>query len=218
MIAIGVRRSDLPPALARFAPALPRLRLVVMLDGQLAPGWISQDEFRAEAARPLRRSLRATGPARPTMPSTPTLRGRAPGQGGQAAALRRHRERVQHRQARMGLGPGDRVPLAPPLFWPTRLQRLPRDPVARRRAGGCSRGLIRRSSGPGRTPPLHGGYILPSITGAVLRHPDFRPERDGRAHRADDRERKRFASPPNTSGRRRSATSTARPRPTGTAL
>jgi fatty-acyl-CoA synthase len=79
---------------------------------------------------------------------------------------------------RMGLTPDDRVLLAPPLFWaygatnalPATLSHGATLVLQGRFEAGEWLGLIERHR-------CTAVYTLPSITGAALRHPDFRPER-----------------------------------------
>ena len=79
---------------------------------------------------------------------------------------------------RMGLGPEDRVLLAPPLFWaygacnalPATLSHGAALVLQERFAAGEWIGLVERHR-------CTAAYTLPSITGAVLRHPEFAPER-----------------------------------------
>src|SRR4029077_15019202 len=79
---------------------------------------------------------------------------------------------------RMGLGPDDRVLLAPPLFWsygaanalPATLTHGATLVLQGRFEAGEWIGLIERHR-------CTAVYTLPSMTGAVLRHAEFRPER-----------------------------------------
>ena len=79
---------------------------------------------------------------------------------------------------RMGLGPEDRVLLAPPLFWaygacnalPATLSHGAALVLQERFEAGEWIGLVERHR-------CTAAYTLPSITGAVLRHPEFAPER-----------------------------------------
>ncbi len=169
--------QDFAATLAELAPRCPRLRLIVMLGGALRPGWIGYDALRAASA-PL-----------------PPL---APGAGASAAddalilytsgsSARPKAVRLQHFATiengfnigeRMGLSPDDRVLLAPPLFWaygacnalPATLSHGAALVLQPRFEPGEWIGLVERHR-------CTSVYTLPSITGAVLRHPEFRPER-----------------------------------------
>jgi fatty-acyl-CoA synthase len=163
-----------------FAAALERLAqlpLVVLIDGDLRPGWIGYDAFRASA-----------GPL-PLLPA-----GEGAGVGDDALVLytsgssaRPKAVRLQHFAViengfnigqRMGLSPDDRVLLAPPLFWaygacnalPATLSHGATLVLQPRYDPGEWIGLVERHR-------CTAVYTLPSITGAVLRHPDFRRER-----------------------------------------
>jgi fatty-acyl-CoA synthase len=164
-------------ALEKLAPNAPRLRLVVMIDGEPRPGWPRYESFR-ESAGPLA-SL-------------------APGEGASAAddalilytsgsSARPKAVRLQHFAViengfaigeRMGLGPDDRVLLAPPLFWaygacnalPATLTHGAALVLQPRFDPGEWIGLAEQHT-------VTAIYTLPSITGAVLRHPEFCRER-----------------------------------------
>ena len=151
--------------------------LIVLIDGDLRPGWVDWDEFRA-SADPL-----------PALP---------PGEGASAgddalilytsgSSARPKAVRLQHFAViengfnigeRMGLSPDDRVLLAPPLFWaygacnalPATLSHGATLVLQPRFDPGEWIGLVERHR-------CTAAYTLPSITGAVLRHPDFRRER-----------------------------------------
>lgn len=169
--------QDFAAALDELAPQAARLRLVVMIGGQIRPGWIAYDDFRA-AAEPL-------GPL-------------APGEGASAAddALILYTSGSSARPKavrltqfaviengfnigeRMALSPDDRVLLAPPLFWaygacnalPATLSHGATLVLQGRFEAGEWIGLVERHR-------CTAAYTLPSITGAVLRHPEFRRER-----------------------------------------
>src|SRR4051794_40384861 len=169
--------QDFSPAIAEIVPDCPELRLVVMLGEDIRPGWIAYDEFRAAVA-PL-----------------PPL---APGDGASAAddalilytsgsSARPKAVRLAHYAViengfnigeRMRLGPEDRVLLAPPLFWaygacnalPATLSHGAALVLQPRFDPGDWIGLVERHC-------ITAVYTLPSITGAVLRHPEFAPGR-----------------------------------------
>ena len=148
-----------------------------MLGDAIRPDWIVYDEFRAAAA-----------------PLAPL----SPGDGASAAddalilytsgsSARPKAVRLQHYAIiengfnigeRMGLDPEDRVLLAPPLFWaygacnafPATLSHGAALVLQGRFEAGEWIGLVERHR-------CTAAYTLPSITGAVLRHPEFAPQR-----------------------------------------
>jgi fatty-acyl-CoA synthase len=172
--------QDFAGPLADLAPDHPRLRLIVMLGDDVRPGWIAYDDLRASA--------------KPLAPLAPL----APGEGASAAddalilytsgsSARPKAVRLQHYAIiengfnigeRMGLAPDDRVLLAPPLFWaygacnalPATLSHGAALVLQGRFDAGEWIGLVERHR-------CTAAYTLPSITGAVLRHPEFRRER-----------------------------------------
>jgi fatty-acyl-CoA synthase len=174
----GFAGQDFAATLARLLPeGAPRLRLVVMLGGAPHAGWTSWEDFRAGA---------------------PPLAPLPPGAGAGAAddalilytsgsSARPKAVRLQHFALiengfdigeRMALSPPDRVLLAPPLFWaygaanalPATFTHGAALVLQSRFEPGEWIGLVERH----RVTAI---YTLPSITGAVLRHPDFRRDR-----------------------------------------
>ena len=164
--------QDFSEPIAGITPDCPNLRLVVMLGGDIRPGWIAYDEFCAAA--PL-------GPL-------------PPGEGASAiddalilytsgSSARPKAVRLTHYAViengynigeRMGLTPEDRVLLAPPLFWaygacnalPATLSHGAALVLQPRFDPGEWIGAVERHR-------VTAVYTLPSITGAVLRHPEF---------------------------------------------
>jgi fatty-acyl-CoA synthase len=153
--------------------AFPRLRQIVMLGGKLQPGWIAYDEFRAGDT---------PGPAEQARPEDDALILYTSGSSARPKAVRlRHNGVIENGRnigERMGLGPDDRVLLAPPLFWsygaanalPATLTHGATLVLQGRFEAGEWIGLIERHR-------CTAVYTLPSMTGAVLRHAEFRPER-----------------------------------------
>jgi fatty-acyl-CoA synthase len=151
-----------------------RLRLIVMLGGELQPGWIGYDAFRAnEAALP---------PDGNATPQDDALILYTSGSNARPKAVRlQHGAIIENGFAigeRMRLGADDRVLLAPPLFWSYgAVNALPATAthgaalvLQSRFEPGELLDLIERHR-------VTAVYTLPSMTGAALRHPDFRPER-----------------------------------------
>jgi len=153
----------------------PRLRQIIMLGGDLQPGWIAYDQFRAGDAPASAEKARPEDDALILYTSGSSARPKA--------------VRLQHYGIiengfnigeRMGLGPDDRVLLAPPLFWsygaanalPATLTHGATLVLQGRFEPGEWIGLIERRR-------CTAVYTLPSMTGAVLRHAEFRPGRGG---------------------------------------
>jgi fatty-acyl-CoA synthase len=154
----------------------PRLRQIVMVGSSaLQPGWIAYGQFRAGDAPASVEKARPEDDALILYTSGSSARPKA--------------VRLQHYGItengfnigeRMGLGPDDRVLLAPPLFWsygaanalPATLTHGATLVLQGRFEAGEWIGLIERHR-------CTAVYTLPSMTGAVLRHAEFRPERVG---------------------------------------
>ncbi len=155
----------------------PKLRLIVLIGGHPQPGWIGYDRFRAEAA-----PLAALAPGIGAGAADDALILYTSGSSARPKAVR-----LQHFAViengfnigeRMGLTPDDRVLLAPPLFWaygacnalPATLSHGAALVLQPRFDAGEWLDLAERHR-------CTAAYTLPSITGAVLRHPSFRKER-----------------------------------------
>ena len=163
--------------LAALAPVSPRLRRIVMLGGELQPGWVGYDDFRANFE-----PLGELPSGEPASPADDALILYTSGSSARPKAVRlQHYAVIENGFAigeRMGLTPDDRVLLAPPLFWaygatnalPATLSHGATLVLQGRFDAGEWLGLIERHR-------CTAVYSLPSITGAALRHPDFRPER-----------------------------------------
>jgi fatty-acyl-CoA synthase len=155
----------------------PRLRLIVMLGGNIQPGWIIYDEFRGSAE-----PLGALAPGDGASAADDALILYTSGSSARPKAVRlQHYAIIENGFAigeRMGLTREDRVLLAPPLFWaygatnalPATLSHGAALVLEGRFDAGEWIGLVERHR-------CTAVYILPSITGAVLQHPDFRSER-----------------------------------------
>ncbi|MGC2415155.1 MAG: class I adenylate-forming enzyme family protein [Stellaceae bacterium] len=165
--------QDFAAALARLAPKSPHLRLIVMLGGEIRAGWISYAEFRATTAPLPSGAANATDDALILYTSGSSARPKA--------VRLQHYAIIENGFAigeRMRLSPDDRVLLAPPLFWaygacnalPATLSHGATLVLEGRFDAGDWIGLVERHR-------CTVAYTLPSITGAVLRHPEFRPER-----------------------------------------
>ena len=163
--------------IAALAPHSPRLRRIVMLGGDLKPGWIDYDDFSARfeplGELPSGERASATDDALILYTSGSSARPKA--------VRLQHYAVIENGFAigeRMGLTPDDRVLLAPPLFWaygatnalPATLSHGATLVLQGRFEAGEWLGLIERHR-------CTAVYTLPSITGAALRHPDFCLER-----------------------------------------
>jgi fatty-acyl-CoA synthase len=151
----------------------PRLRHIVVLGGNLQPGWTGYLDFGAGFEPDAGDTARPEDDALILYTSGSSARPKA--------------VRLQHYGViengfnigeRMRLGPDDRVLLAPPLFWsygaanalPATLTHGATLVLQGRFEPGEWIGLIERHR-------CTAAYTLPSMTGAVLRHAEFRPER-----------------------------------------
>jgi fatty-acyl-CoA synthase len=173
----GFGGQDFTAALAEIAPNCPGLRLIAMLGGEKRSGSIAYEEFVAEADP---RTLLAPGEGASASDDCVVLY--TSGSSARPKAVRlRHGALIENGFAigeRMRLGPDDRVLLAPPLFWsygaanalPATLTHGATLVLQPRFEPGEWIGLIERHR-------CTAVYTLPSLTGAALRHPEFRPER-----------------------------------------
>src|SRR5271155_836924 len=163
--------QDFTAALAELAPNAPRLRLIIMLGGDLQPGWVGYDEFRAAAA-----PLAALAPGEAASAADDALILYTSGSSARPKAVRlQHFAIIENGfniGERMRLSRDDRVLLAPPLFWaygacnavPATLSHGAGLVLQGRFDAGEWIGLVERHR-------VTAVYTLPSITGAVLRHP-----------------------------------------------
>jgi fatty-acyl-CoA synthase len=172
LAALVPEASGAPPGRWRSRD-FPRLRLIVMLGGDVAPGWLDYDDFRAAAPIDAGEGASAGDDALILYTSGSSARPKA--------VRLQHFGVIENGFAigeRMGLSPDDRVLLAPPLFWaygacnalPATLSHGAALVLEGRFDPGEWIGLVERH----RCAAVH---TLPSITGAVLRHVGFRPER-----------------------------------------
>jgi len=155
----------------------PRLRLILLVGGRPQPGWVDYDQFRAEAT-----PLMAVVPGIAASAADDALILYTSGSSARPKAVRlRHFAVIENGfniGERMGLTQNDRVLLAPPLFWaygacnalPATLSHGATLVLQPRFEAGEWLDLAERH----RCTTI---YTLPSITGAVLRHPSFRKER-----------------------------------------
>jgi fatty-acyl-CoA synthase len=169
--------EDFAASLAALAPNSPQLRLIVMLGGALRPGWIGYAEFRASAA-----PLDAGDGGERASPADDALILYTSGSSARPKAVRlQHYAIIENGFAigeRMRLSPDDRVLLAPPLFWaygacnalPATLSHGAALVLQGRFDAGEWIDLVERHR-------CTAVYTLPTITGAVLRHPEFRRDR-----------------------------------------
>jgi len=165
--------SKAPPGEWR-SREFPRLRQIVMLGGTPQRGWIGYNAFRGDHA-PL-------SPDAGANPEDDALILYTSGSSARPKAVRlRHGAVIENGfniGQRMHLGPDDRVLLAPPLFWsygaanalPATLTHGATLVLQGRFEPGEWLGLIERRR-------CTAVYTLPSMTGAALRHPEFRRER-----------------------------------------
>ena len=169
--------EDFAAALTALAPNSPHLRLVVMLGGTVRRGWIAYAEFRAAAA-----PLDAFPPGEGASPADDALVLYTSGSSARPKAVRlQHYAIIETGFAigeRMRLSPDDLVLLAPPLFWaygacnalPATLSHGAALVLQSRFDAGEWIGLVERHR-------CTAAYTLPTITGAVLRDPEFRSDR-----------------------------------------
>jgi fatty-acyl-CoA synthase len=169
--------QDFAAAIEEIAPKALRLRLIVMLGGELRPGWLGYEAFRASAEPPA-----ALAPGEGARAADDALILYTSGSSARPKAVRlRHGAIIENGfniGERMRLSPDDRVLLAPPLFWaygacnalPATLTHGATLVLQPRFEPGEWIGIVERH----RVTAI---YSLPSITGAVLRHPEFRRER-----------------------------------------
>jgi fatty-acyl-CoA synthase len=163
--------QDFAAALRNLAPKVPRLRLIVMLGDDPTPHWVRYADFRAggNPRDALDGGVRATDDALILYTSGSSARPKA--------------VRLQHYAIiengfgigeRMRLSPDDRVLLAPPLFWaygacnalPATLSHGATLVLQSRFDAADWVDLVERHR-------CTAVYTLPTITGAVLRHPQF---------------------------------------------
>jgi len=173
LTALVPEASDAPPGELR-SREFPRLRQIVMLGGTPQRGWIGYNAFRGDHA-PL-------SPDAGANPEDDALILYTSGSSARPKAVRlRHGAVIENGfniGQRMHLGPDDRVLLAPPLFWsygaanalPATLTHGATLVLQGRFEPGEWLGLIERRR-------CTAVYTLPSMTGAALRHPEFRRER-----------------------------------------
>ena len=158
--------------LLRDPGRFPRLRLVAMLGGTLQPGWVAYEELRA--GDPIAGDNAS--------PDGDCFTLYTSGSSARPKAVRlRHASVIENGfniGERMRLSPDDRVMLAPPLFWsygaanalPATLTHGATLVLQSRFEPGEWVNLVERHR-------CTAAYTLPSMTGAVLRHPDFRDAR-----------------------------------------
>jgi fatty-acyl-CoA synthase len=165
--------QDFAAALARLQPRHPRLRTVVMIGEARGAGWLSYSDFAAGAA---------PSAADASQPGNDAFILYTSGSSARPKAVRLcHGAIISNGFAigeRMALTEADRVLLAPPLFWaygavnalPATLTHGAALVLQPRFEPGGWLDLIERE----RCTAI---YTLPSMTGAALRHPEFRRER-----------------------------------------
>jgi len=169
--------EDFAASLVALASNSQHLHLIVMLGGETRPGWIGYAEFRAAAA-----PLGTLRPGEGASPADDALVLYTSGSSARPKAVRlQHYAIIENGFAigeRMRLTPDDRVLLAPPLFWaygacnalPATLSHGAALVLQSHFDAGEWIGLAERHR-------CTAAYTLPTITGAVLRHPEFRSGR-----------------------------------------
>jgi fatty-acyl-CoA synthase len=169
LVAVGAfGGQDFAAALAALDQALPP---IVILDGEPRPGWIAYPQLSGEPLIDIA-----------VQPEDDAFILYTSGSSARPKAVRllqgRTIENGFHIGERMGFGPGDRVLLAPPLFWsygaanalPAAFSHGAALVLQPRFEPGGWLDLIERHR-------CTAVYTLPSMTGAALRHPDFRRTR-----------------------------------------
>jgi fatty-acyl-CoA synthase len=168
--------EDFSAAIAGVVPECPSLRFVVILGEGRRSGWIAYKDFRVAAP------LDPLSPGEGASAADDALILYTSGSSARPKAVRlRHYAIIENGfniGERMGLGPDDRVLLAPPLFWaygacnalPATLTHGAALVLQGRFDAGEWIALVERHR-------CTAVYTLPSITGAVLRHPEFAPGR-----------------------------------------
>lgn len=172
LIAAGQDFASALRNLLRVAGRFPRLRLVAILGAVAEPGWIGFEDLLADAP--------STGDA--AAPDDDCFTLYTSGSSARPKAVRlRHGAAIENGFAigeRMRLSPDDRVLLAPPLFWsygavnalPATFTHGAALVLQSRFEPGEWIGLVEHHR-------CTAAYTLPSMTGAVLRHPEFRRAR-----------------------------------------
>jgi fatty-acyl-CoA synthase len=174
LVAVGsFGGQDFAAALARLQPRHPRLRTIVIVGAARQPGWLAYDAFVAGAEPVIDDDADPRDDAFILYTSGSSARPKA--------VRLRHGTIIDNGFAigeRMALTEADRVLLAPPLFWaygavnalPATLTHGAALVLQPRVEPGFWLDLIERER-------CTAVYTLPSMTGAAIRHPEFRRER-----------------------------------------